>query len=160
MNFLKRLRTRVRLFYYRLQPKKKANEERHGREIDFRHTLTRRMLFFQSIVEAGFCEARVEKNLPFRIREQWATIGYEDRSWHIHLNLEEVAEARFVTETRTNGLISYSIRFIDSKGNLAMRANFVKMYDKQGNIIQDRVAKYGDIFKKFGEEEIVYLGRK
>ncbi len=41
-----------------------------------------------------------------------------------------------------------------------MRANFVKMYDKQGNIIQDRVAKYGDIFKKFGEEEIVYLGRK
>ena len=109
---------------------------------------------------SGICEAMVEKNLPFRIREQWATIGYEDRSWHIHLNLEEVAEARFVTETRTNGLISYSIRFIDSKGNLAMRANFVKMYDKQGNIIQDRVAKYGDIFKKFGEEEIVYLGRK
>jgi hypothetical protein len=109
---------------------------------------------------SGICEARVERNLPFRIREQWATIGYEDRSWHIHLNLDEVAEARFVTETRTNGLISYSIRFIDSKGNLAMRANFVKMYDKQGNIIQDRVAKYGDIFKKFGEEEIVYLGRK
>ena len=72
----------------------------------------------------------------------------------------EVAEARFVTETRTNGLVSYNIRFIDSKGNLAMRANFVKMYDKQGNIIQDRVAKYGDIFKKYGEEEIVYLGRK
>jgi hypothetical protein len=102
----------------------------------------------------------VEKNLPFRIREQWATIGHEDKSWHIHLNLEEVAEARFVTETRTNGLISYSIRFIDSKGNLAMRANFVKMYDNQGKIIQDRVAKYDEIFKKYGEEEIIYLGRK
>lgn len=89
-----------------------------------------------------------------------ATIGYEDRSWHIHLNLEDVAEARFVTETRTNGLISYSIRFNDSKGNLAMRANFVKMYDKQGKIIQDRVAKYDEIFKKYGEEEIIYLGRK
>ena len=36
---------------------------------------------------SGLCEARVEKNLPFRIREQWATIGYEDKSWHIHLNL-------------------------------------------------------------------------
>ena len=109
---------------------------------------------------SGICEARIEKNLPFRIREQWATIGYEDRSWHIHLNLEEIAEARFVRETRTNGMISFSIRFFDSKGNLAMRANFVKMYDKQGNIIQDRVAKYVDIFKKYGEEEIVYLGRK
>ena len=109
---------------------------------------------------SGICEARVEKNLPFRIREQWATIGHEDKSWHVHLNLKEVLEARFVSETRTNGLISYSIRFFDSKGNLAMRANFVKMYDIQGNIIQDRVAKYGDIFKKFGEEEIVYLGRK
>jgi len=108
----------------------------------------------------GICEARIEKNLPFRIREQWATIGYEDRSWHIHLNLEEIAEARFVRETRTNGIISFSIRFFDSKGNLAMRANFVKMYDKQGNIIQDRVAKYVDIFKKYGEVEIVYLGRK
>ena len=109
---------------------------------------------------SGICEAKIEKNLPLRIREQWATIGYDDRSWHIHLNLEEVMEARFVTETRTNGLISYSIRFIDSKGNLAMRANFVKMYDKQGNIIQDRVAMYNDIFKKYGEEEIIYLGRK
>lgn len=109
---------------------------------------------------SGICEARIEKNLPFRIREQWATIGYEDRSWHIHLNLEEIAEARFVRETRTNGMISFSIRFFESKGNLAMRANFVKMYDKQGNIIQDRVAKYVDIFKKYGEEEIVYLGRK
>ncbi|MDQ5869664.1 MAG: hypothetical protein M3530_08055 [Thermoproteota archaeon] len=109
---------------------------------------------------SGICEARIEKNLPFRIREQWATIGYEDRSWHIHLNLEEIAEARFVRETRTNDMISFSIRFFDSKGNLAMRANFVKMYDKQGNIIQDRVAKYVDIFKKYGEEEIVYLGRK
>jgi len=109
---------------------------------------------------SGICEARIEKNLPFRIREQWATIGYEDRSWHIHLNLEEIAEARFVRETRTNDMISFSIRFFDSKGNLAMRANFVKMYDKQGNIIQDRVAKYVDIFKKYGEVEIVYLGRK
>ncbi len=109
---------------------------------------------------SGICEARVEKNLPFRIREQWATIGYEDGTWHIHLNLEEIIEARFVREKRTNGMISYSIRFFDSKGNLAMRANFVKMYDKQGNIIEERVVKYVDIFKKYGEKEIVYLNRE
>lgn len=85
---------------------------------------------------SGICEARVEKNLPFRIREQWATIGYEDGTWHIHLNLDEIIEARFVREKRTNGMISYSIRFFDSKGNLAMRANFVKMYDKQETLLK------------------------
>lgn len=38
---------------------------------------------------SGICEARVEKGLPFRIREKWATIGDESRPWHIHLNLDE-----------------------------------------------------------------------
>jgi hypothetical protein len=32
----------------------------------------------------------VEKGLPFRIREKWATIGDENRPWHIHLNMDEV----------------------------------------------------------------------
>ena len=38
---------------------------------------------------SGICEARIEKGLPFRIREKWATIGDESRPWHIHLNMEE-----------------------------------------------------------------------
>jgi hypothetical protein len=37
---------------------------------------------------SGICEARVEKDLSFRIREKWATIGDESRPWHIHLNIE------------------------------------------------------------------------
>src|ERR671911_2894551 len=74
---------------------------------------------------SGISEARVEKGLPFRIREKWATIGDENRPWHIHLNMEEIKEARFVKEARSDGRQSYSIRFLDSKGNLAMRANFI-----------------------------------
>jgi hypothetical protein len=74
---------------------------------------------------SGICEARIEKGLPFRIREKWATIGDENKPWHIHLNMEEVKEARFVREARSDGRQSYSIRFFDSKGNLSMRANFI-----------------------------------
>ena len=82
---------------------------------------------------SGICEARIKKGLPFRIREKWATIGDESRPWHIHLNMEEVKEAKFVKEARSDGRQSYSIRFFDSRGNLAMRANFIDLYDSNGN---------------------------
>jgi putative heme iron utilization protein len=98
----------------------------------------------------GICEARIEKGLPFRIRDKWATIGDESRPWHIHLNIEEVKEARFVKESRSDGRESYSIRFFDSKGNLAMRANFIDLYDSNGNLKKDRMDKYGEIHRKFG----------
>jgi len=99
---------------------------------------------------SGICEARIEKGLPFRIREKWATIGDESKPWHIHLNMEEVKEARFVNEARTDGKQSYSIRFFDSKGNLAMRANFIGLYDSSGNLTKERIDKYNEIHRKFG----------
>jgi len=105
----------------------------------------------------GICEVRLEENLPFRIRNQWATIGYEDKSWHIHLNLEQIVQAKFVEEARADGKMSYSIRFIDNTGRLAMRANFVKMYDENGNIIQDKIATYKGLFEKYGKKEFVSL---
>ena len=59
----------------------------------------------------SIAEARVDKGLPFRIREKWATIGDDDRPWHIHLNMDEVVQARFVKEeARSDGRQSYSIR--------------------------------------------------
>jgi putative heme iron utilization protein len=105
----------------------------------------------------GICEVRIEDKLPFRIRNQWATIGYEDRSWHIHLNLDQIVMAKFVKEIRTNGMSSYSIRFFDSEEKLAMRANFTKMYDELGNLIQGKVAKYEDILKKYGNKDNISL---
>ena len=101
----------------------------------------------------GICEARVGEGLTFRIREKWATIGDESRPWHIHLNMEEVKEARFVKEARSDGRQSYSIRFFDSKGNLAMRANFIGMYDSNGNLIKEKSDEYDKIQKGFGGKD-------
>jgi putative heme iron utilization protein len=106
---------------------------------------------------SGISEARVEKGLPFRIREKWATIGDEDRPWHIHLNMDEVLQARFVKEPRSDARQSYSIRFFDSKGNLSMRANFTKMYDSNGNLIKEKVAKFDEIYTKYGSKELLSL---
>jgi putative heme iron utilization protein len=101
----------------------------------------------------SIAEARVEKGLPFRIKEKWATIGDDDRPWHIHLNMDEVIQARFVKEPRSDGRQSYNIRFFDSKGNLLMRANFTKMYDSSGNLLNEKVAKFDQIYNKYGSKE-------
>ena len=106
---------------------------------------------------SGISEARVEKGLPFRIREKWATIGDDDRPWHIHLNMYEVVQARFVIEPRSDGRQSYSIRFFDTKGNLSMRANFTKMYDSKGNLIKEKVAKFDEMNTKYGNKELLSL---
>jgi putative heme iron utilization protein len=96
----------------------------------------------------------VEKGLPFRIREKWATMGDENRPWHIHLNMDEVVEARFIKEPRSDGRQSYSIRFFDSKGNLSMRANFTKMYDNRWNLVNEKVAKFDEMYNKYGDKEL------
>jgi putative heme iron utilization protein len=106
---------------------------------------------------SGISEARVEKGLPFRIREKWATIGDEDRPWHIHLNMDEVVQARFVKEARSDGRQSYSIRFFDPKGNLSMRANFTKIYDSNGNLVKEKVAKFDEMYTKHGSKELLSL---
>ncbi len=106
---------------------------------------------------SGISEARVEKGLPFRIREKWATIGDEDRPWHIHLNMDEVVQARFVKESRSDGRQSYSIRFFDPKGNLSMRANFTKMYDSNGDLVREKVAKFDEMYSKYGSKELLLL---
>ena len=106
---------------------------------------------------SGIAEARVEKGLPFRIRDKWATIGDENRPWHIHLNMDEVVQVRFVKESRSDAKQSYSIRFFDSKGNLSVRANFTKMYDSRGNLMKEKVAKFDEIYTKYGSKELISL---
>jgi hypothetical protein len=49
------------------------------------------------------CEVNTEMNLPLRVGDQYATIGDETRPWHIHVNLFETKEARFLIENKTNG---------------------------------------------------------
>jgi hypothetical protein len=71
--------------------------------------------------------------------------------------MEEIKEARYVKEDRSDGRQSYSIRFIDLKGTLAMRANFVGLYNSDGNLIKDVVDKYNEIHKKFGGKDSLLL---
>jgi|SRR6185503_19004454 putative heme iron utilization protein len=103
----------------------------------------------------GICEVRTDRGLPVRIKDKWMTIGNEDKSWHIHLNLDNVKTAKFVTEVRQSGMNGYSIRFFDSNGNIAMRANFVKMYDDNGNLRLPKFDRYDELFTKYGRKEIV-----
>ncbi|MFL6502900.1 MAG: ChuX/HutX family heme-like substrate-binding protein [Nitrososphaera sp.] len=111
-----------------------------------------------SVKSAGaLCEVNTEMNLPLRLGDQYATIGDETRPWHIHVNLFETKEARFVIENKTNGRNSYSIRFFDPKGNLVLRANFVKMYDSSNTPIQERHVAYEKIFAKYGKKQNLVL---
>jgi hypothetical protein len=79
---------------------------------DLAYQLISDVLYQQDILlsvnsgSGSVAEARVEKGLPFRIRDKWATIGDENRPWHIHLNMDEVMEARFVKEPRSDGIQS------------------------------------------------------
>jgi putative heme iron utilization protein len=103
------------------------------------------------------CEVNTEVNLPLHVSDHYATIGDETRPWHIHVNLLETKEAKFVIENKTSGRNSYSIRFFDSKGNLVLRANFVKMYDSSNTLIQERLLAYEKIFAKYGKKENLVL---
>ena len=106
----------------------------------------------------SIAEATIEKGLPFRIKGKWATIGAEDRPWHIHLNMDEVTEARFVKETRSSdGRQSYSTQFFNPKGDLLMRANFTKLYDTQGILIKEKVAKFDQMYIKYGSRKSLLL---
>jgi putative heme iron utilization protein len=114
-------------------------------------------ILFSVRSSGAVCEARVEQGIPLRISESYLTIGNESSPWHMHVNLNETKEARFVKENKTDGRTSYSIRFFDLKGILILRANFVKMYDSSNKIIQERLLKYEEIFAKYGKKERLIL---
>jgi Haem utilisation ChuX/HutX len=104
---------------------------------------------------SGICEVKSERGLPVRVSDKWLTIGNDDKPWHIHLNLENVTMAKFVVEERQSGTNGYSIRFFDSQRNIIMRANFVKMYDGNANLISKKYERYDELFKKHGNRKII-----
>ena len=104
----------------------------------------------------GICEARLQENMKFKIRDEWATIGDEISPWHIHLNIKEVTTARFIREfNNSHNRESFSIRFFDSSDNLIFRANFSKLYNLNGNLIQEKVLKFQHLYEKYGKKEIL-----
>ena len=107
--------------------------------------------------DGAVAEVKLEKGLPFRIREQWATLGDENGPWHLHINIEETKKARFITETMTNGRNSYSIRFFNSKDALVLRINFMKMYNQNNELLKENLSRYEDLYTKYGRKDILYL---
>ena len=107
--------------------------------------------------DGAVAEVKLEKGLPFRIREQWATLGDENGSWHLHINIEETKKAKFITETMANGRNSYSIRFFNSKDVLVLRINFMKMYNKNNELLKENLSRFEELFTKYGRKDILYL---
>jgi hypothetical protein len=40
-----------------------------------------------------------------------------------------------------------------------MRANFTKMYDSNGNLVKEKVAKFDEMYTKYGSKEMLALRR-
>ncbi|HET8856129.1 MAG TPA: hypothetical protein VFM28_01245, partial [Nitrososphaeraceae archaeon] len=100
----------------------------------------------------GICEARLQENMKFKIRDQWATIGDESSPWHIHININEIASAKFIREFNTShNRESFSIRFFDNNENLIFRANFSKLYDLNGHLIREKISKFQYLWEKYGK---------
>jgi hypothetical protein len=107
--------------------------------------------------EGAVAELRIDKDTPFRINDQYATIGDEKGQWHAHVNIHEAKEARFVTEEKENGRKSYSLRLFNSNNLLILRVNFLKMYTPENIVIQESLSQYEKLFSKYRERETLRL---
>jgi len=105
----------------------------------------------------AIAEVRLEKDISFHVREQWATIGDEKGPWHVHVNIQEVKEAKFIIESSEDGRKRYSIRFFTSENRLILRVNFMKMYSSENEVIKENLTRYENIFSKYGEKETIML---
>jgi putative heme iron utilization protein len=107
--------------------------------------------------DGAIAEVKLEKDIPFRVREQWATIGDEKGPWHVHVNIQEAKEAKFIIESSEDGRKRYSIRFFNSENRLILRVNFMKMYTAENEVIKESLTRYENLFSKYGEKETIEL---
>ena len=72
------------------------------------------------------------------------------------LSINEIDHARFVREfNNSHNRESFSIRFFDSSENLIFRANFSKLYDLNGILIQEKASKFQNLYEKYGKKEVL-----
>lgn len=132
-----------------------------NRTVSFENIL-KDVIFLENIMisirsEGGVAELKIDKNTPFRVNGQYATLGDEKGQWHAHINITQVSEARFVIEDKDNGRKSYSLRFFNSNDALILRINFMKMYTPENVIIQDSLNQFKRLFAKYGEKNSLFL---
>ena len=107
--------------------------------------------------QGAVAELRIDRNTPFRIKDQYATIGDEKGQWHAHINIYETKVVKFVSEQKENGRKSYSLRFFNSEDGLILRVNFLKMYDHENAIIQETLSQYEKFYRKYGQRDTLLL---
>lgn len=107
--------------------------------------------------QGAVAELRIDRNTPFRIKDQYATIGDEKGQWHAHINIYETKVAKFVSEQKENGRKSYSLRFFNSDDSLILRVNFLKMYDPENAIVQESLSQYEKFYTKYGQRDTLLL---
>ena len=107
--------------------------------------------------QGAVAELRIDRNTPFRIKDQYATIGDEKGQWHAHINIYETKVVKFVSEQKENGRKRYSLRFFNSDDGLIFRVNFLKMYDHENAIIQESLSQYEKFYTKYGQRDTLLL---
>jgi hypothetical protein len=120
------------------------------------------VIFLENIMisirnDGGVAELRIDRNTPFRVNGQYATIGDEKGSWHMHINITQVREAKFIIEEKENGRKSYSLRFFNSNNSLVLRVNFMKMFTPDNVPIQEGIIQYNRLFTKYGGKQSLIL---
>ena len=84
--------------------------------------------------------------------------------WHVHLNLDQIAEAQFV-EAEDHGVpFLYYLRFSDSEGETIVRAYFPNPYlDDQENVVEfqpERLKLFEEMRDRYvGQEGISFVKR-
>lgn len=103
------------------------------------------------VVRNGIAVSEVRSHgLPVSQRNDWITIGDNDGPAHMHLNHTMIHSIQFVRTKKTDRT-SYSVQFLDNKGERILAAFFTKMYDDKMHIIQDRLELYHTLEKKWGQ---------
>jgi len=107
--------------------------------------------------QGAVAELKVDQNTPFRIKDQYATIGDEKGQWHAHINIFDTKVAKFVIEQGENGRKSYSLRFFNIDDGLILRVNFLNMYSPENAIMQESLSQYEKFYTKCGQKETLLL---
>ena len=90
------------------------------------------------------------------VRADAGWLALEAESWHLHLNLADVAEARFETEpsAELGGGTSYSIAFAAANGERVFTAYFTEMEHPDHTPRQERVDRFWALRDRCGGDVV------
>ena len=87
-------------------------------------------------------------------------LALEAESWHLHLNMAAIVEARFETGpgADSEGETDYSIAFAGADGEVVFRAYFTEMENPDHTPREERVARFWALRDAHGSGGVVRFG--